>query len=70
MAAFLKVDILRAHAASVCLHDALRLVREPGWPRPEQPRPSLTAKWVVAPDGRLACRWQTSVSAPFGPPPD
>jgi hypothetical protein len=69
MAAFLTVDILRAHAASDCLHDALRLVRAPAWPRREESRPVLTAKWVVAPGGRLACRWQTTVSAPFGPPP-
>jgi hypothetical protein len=69
MAAFLKVDILRAHAASVCLPDAFGLTREPLWPRPEQRRAVLTAQWLVAPGGRLACRWQTSVSAPFGPPP-
>jgi hypothetical protein len=70
MAAFLTVDVLRAHAASACLLDALPWGREPAWPRPPQPRPMLSAQWLVAPDGRLACRWQTRVSAPFGPPPD
>ncbi len=70
MAAFLNVDVLRAHAASACLLDAFRRGREPFSPCREQPCPVLTAHWLVTPDGRLACRWQTSVSAPFGPPPN
>jgi hypothetical protein len=43
MAAFLTVDMLRAHVAPVC------------------PRAVV---------GRPACRWQSTVSAPFFPPPD
>jgi hypothetical protein len=33
MAAFLTVDILRAHAASVCLHEALGFAQRSGSPR-------------------------------------
>lgn len=68
MAAFLTVDVLRAHAAPG-LPQAV-IDRVPARPFPAlPPRPVLTARWLVAPDGRLTCRWQTDVSAPFGPRP-
>jgi len=67
MAAFLTVDMLRAHAmpALPCNpHDPAAR------PRPAaEPRPVLAGRWIVASDGRLSCRWQTDVSDPFGPPP-
>jgi hypothetical protein len=73
MAAFLKVDVLRAHAVPVLpravLGHAPARPLPPTPPRPTPPRSVLTAHWLVAPDGRLTCRWQTAVSAPFGPPP-
>jgi len=69
MAAFLTVDVLRAHAAPVFPRAPFWRASEPAWLRPA-PRHGLTARWRVAPDGRLTCRWQTDVSAPFGPPPN
>jgi hypothetical protein len=68
MAAFLKVDMLRAHAVP----DLPRAVRDhvPARPFPmSAPRPVLTARWLVAPDGRLTCCWNTGAAAPNGPPP-
>jgi hypothetical protein len=70
MVAFLTLDVLRAHAAPVLSRtafaaDATRRPRQP-----LGPRPVLRARWLIAPDGQLTCRWQTDQSAPFGPPPD
>jgi hypothetical protein len=67
MAAFLKVDVLRAHAVP----DLPRTVlgHAPARPFPPPSRPVLTARWLVAPDGRLTCRWQADPSTPHGPPP-
>jgi hypothetical protein len=71
MAAFLSVDVLRAYAAPVFPRVPFWHAHEPAWSRPASGRrPVLTARWLVAPDGRLTCRWQTDVSAPFGPPPN
>jgi hypothetical protein len=86
MAAFLKLDVLRAHAVpglpQGVLDDATAhpfptalsfptTLASPTSPpfAASSPRPVLTACWLAAPDGRLTCRWQTDVSAPFGPPP-
>jgi hypothetical protein len=63
MVAFLTVDVPWAHAAPALPCTAYGAVGT-AWPRPV-----LTARWLIAPDGRLTCRWQTDVSAPFGPPP-
>jgi hypothetical protein len=73
MAAFLKVDVLRAHAVpalpqAVLAHAPARPFL-PTPPRPTPPRPVLTARWLIAPDGRLTCRWQTDAAAPHDPPP-
>jgi hypothetical protein len=57
MAAFLTIDMLRAHNAPVFPHATFG-------------RPVLGARCLVAPDGRLTCRWQMGGSAPFGIPPD
>lgn len=69
MAAFLTTDGLRVRTARFRLgcapHPAVAL----SGPH-KAPRPVLTARWSVACDGRVACRWQTDVAAPFGPPPD
>lgn len=70
MAAFLAIDVLWAHAVPIFPCTAPDFGYEPSWPRSAaEPRPVLTARWLMAPDGRLTCRWQTDVSAPFGPPP-
>jgi hypothetical protein len=71
MASFLQVEFLRAHAAPelpAAVFDqagqaAARNVAAPA-------RKVLTARWIIAPDGRLTCRWQADLSAPFRPPPD
>jgi hypothetical protein len=71
MAAFLTVDVLRAHAAPVLPRVPFWRASEPARSRlASRARPVLTARWLVPPDGRLTCRWQTDVSAPFGPPPN
>jgi hypothetical protein len=64
MAAFLTVDLLRAHATPVFPHDAPGHADEAA-----RRRPVLVMRWLVAPDGRLICRWRTDVSASFGSPP-
>jgi hypothetical protein len=71
MAAFLTVDVLRAHGAPVFPRVPFWHASEPVRPSPAPwPRPMLTVRWLIAPDGRLTCRWQADVSAPFGPPPN
>jgi hypothetical protein len=68
MAAFLTMDVLRAHTAP-----GLPLARPRHAPAhacfmlPQ--RPAFTAPRLFAPDGRLTRRGPTDVSAPFGPPP-
>jgi hypothetical protein len=57
MIAFLTVDMLRAHDVPVFPRDILG-------------RPVLGARWLLAPDGQLTCRWQTGGSAPLDIPPD
>ena len=64
MAAFLTVDLLRAHSAP-----DLRLPT-PGaaggfaCPRAARPRRRVPVmRWVVAPSGRLTCRWELDASA-------
>ncbi len=69
MAAFLTVDVLRAHAApdfprALFGHAPARPFAAP------PPGAALTARRRVAPDGRPTCRRRTDVSAPFGPPPN
>jgi hypothetical protein len=66
MAAFLTVDVLRAHAAP-CLPLGT-FGRAGNFARPRR-RPVLIMRWLIAPDGRLTCRWRSGVSAFFGPPP-
>ncbi len=69
MAAFLATDGLRARAAP--LHPGRAPHRAGMGARPRKAlRPVLTTRWRVTFAGRLACRWQTDVAAPFGPPPD
>lgn len=67
MAAFLKLDVLRAHAVPDLPQSVLG--RMPARPFPPPSRPVLTARWLVAPDGRLTCHWQVDLSIPHGPPP-
>jgi hypothetical protein len=70
MTAFLSANVLRADAAPNFPCVLFWGAHEPSWPRrTPRPRPALTARWLIAPDGRLSCRWQTVVSASFGPPP-
>jgi hypothetical protein len=57
MIAFLTVDMLRAPDAPV-------------FPRDMLGRPVLGARWLLAPDSQLTCRWQTGGSAPLDIPPD
>ena len=68
MATFLTVNLLRAHPARAVPHGR---AGDRVWPR-AAPRscPVLAARWLVGSHGRLTCRWQAEVSAPFGPPPD
>ena len=73
MAAFLKLDVLRAHAVpdlpgAVLDHAPARRFPTPPFGPPTS-RPVLTARWLVAPDGRLTCCWQMDAAAPHGPPP-
>ncbi len=68
MAAFLELDVLRAHAVP----DLPRAVREHALAHPfhlPPPHPVSTARRLVAPGGRLTCRWQADVASPLGPPP-
>ena len=65
MAAFLTLDVRRAHAALAFSQATFGHATARAWPRP-----MLAARWQMAPDGRLTCRWQTVGSAPFGIPPD
>jgi hypothetical protein len=71
MATFTNVDMLRARSARAAPPALFGQIGDRVWPRPA-PRELavLTARWLVAPDGRLTCRWQVNVSARFGPPPD
>jgi hypothetical protein len=71
MATFANVDTLRARFARAASPALFGQIGNRVWPRPA-PRElaALTARWLVAPDGRLTCRWQVNVSARFGPPPD
>lgn len=57
MTAFLTVNTSRARPASGIPRAPLRLVRVPA-PAHFPPRAVLTARWLIAPDGRLTCRWQ------------
>jgi hypothetical protein len=57
MVAFLKVDMWRAYDA-------------PAFARTMFGGPVLGARWMVAPDGRLTCRWQTDGAALLDIPPD
>ena len=71
MATFLNADMLRARVVRAATPVLFGQAGDRMWPRPvPRPRAVLTAHWLVAPEGRLTCRWQTKVSARFGPPPD
>ena len=71
MATFANVDMLRAHFARAAPPALFGQFGDRVWPRPApRQRAVLTARWLVAPEGRLTCRWQVKVSARFGPPPD
>jgi hypothetical protein len=68
MTAILDIDVLRTHAVSVITPAGFGDAPEPAWYR--APRPVLTMRWRVRPDGHLACHWETDISAAFGLPPD
>ena len=71
MTAILDIDFLRTHAVSVITPVGLGPAAEPERNRePASRRPVLVMRWRVMPDGRLACRWHTDVSAALGLPPD
>jgi hypothetical protein len=57
MIAFLTVNVLRAPDA-------------PAFPHAMFGRPVQGARWLLAPDGQLTCRWQTGGSALLDIPPD
>ena len=68
MAAFLTIDVLRAHAALASSRPILDPMAE--GPRSATPaRLVLGAHWLVAPNGRLTCHWQVEL-ADFDIPPD
>ena len=70
MAAFLTVDVLRAHAAPCLPLGTFGRAGNFAWPhRSLRRRPVLIMRWLIAPDGRLTCLWRSDVSALFGPPP-
>ena len=57
MTAFLIVDVPRAPTAPLSPRRHIAA-----------PRPVLSARWLVAPDGHLTCRWQADDPAPDRPP--
>jgi hypothetical protein len=71
MATFLTVDMLRPRLQRAVPHVTFGRGSDRVSPRPvPRLRAVLTAHWLVGSHGRLTCRWQAEVSAPFGPPPD
>jgi hypothetical protein len=58
MAAFLTIDLLRAHAAPMFFQGGELAVQ----------RRSISARWAVGADGRLTCRWDTDTADPPPPP--
>lgn len=56
MATLLDINVLRAQEAS-----AVALAALTGG---HTARPLLAAGWTIAPDGRLACAWQTVAADP------
>jgi hypothetical protein len=71
MATFTNVDMLRARNAPAAPRALFGQIGDRVWPRlAPRPRAVLTARWLVAPEGRLTCRWQVKVSPRFGAPPD
>jgi hypothetical protein len=71
MTAILNIDVLRARAVSATNSPGLGNPSAPACHRPARRiRPVLVARWRVRPDGHLACRWETDISAAFGLPPD
>ncbi len=71
MAAFLPVAFLRAHEAPDFLTTPTGRSGQSAELRPApRARAVLTARWVAAPDGRLACRRQARAPARLRPPPD
>ena len=59
MAAFLTIDLLRAHAVPMLFQADPRAMR----------RRPVRARWTVGADGRLACHWDTDTDDPPPPPP-
>jgi hypothetical protein len=71
MTAILKIDALRARAVPATTPVGFDNASAPVRHRPTGcPRRVLMAHWHVRPDGHLACRWETDISAAFGLPPD
>lgn len=71
MTAILNIDVLRACAVSTINPIGPGNVSAPVRQGPTRHlRPVLAARWHVGPDGHLACRWETDISAPFGLSPD
>lgn len=58
MAAFLTIDLLRAHAVPMMFQGDTPTVR----------RCPISARWTVDADGRLTCRWATDTDDPRLPP--
>jgi hypothetical protein len=58
MAAFLTIDLLRAHVVPMMFQGDTLAVR----------RCAISARWAVGSDGRLTCRWDTDTADPPLPP--
>jgi hypothetical protein len=71
MATFANVETLRARSARAAPPAHFGQSGDHAAPRlASRPRAVLTAGWLVAPEGRLTCRWQVKRAARFDPPPD
>jgi hypothetical protein len=71
MTAILNIDVLRAHAVSATNSPGLGNASAPACHRSVRHlRPVLVARWRVRPDGLLACRWETDISAALRLRPD
>ena len=71
MTAIREIDVGRKRTVFVSAPLGLGQTRERDPRRlPQRSRRMLAMCWRVTPEGSLACRWQTDISAAFGLPPD